>query len=194
VSVVASPARFHPERVRPEGRRRKRIGLVSPKAVDPQRDTRRPHRRARFEKRAERAIANRHVFRYLAGATCLLTLASGVTVWLIDRRDFHTLGDALWWALVTLATVGYGDIVPHTAWGRLVGAVVIVVGVTFLSLLTATITSYFVSSDQAARAADVEALRGETTEDTDVMLQQILERVTAIEQALRDRSGSDTGA
>jgi hypothetical protein len=194
VSVVASPARLHPERVRPEGRRRKRIGLVSPKAVDPQRDTRRPHRRARFEKRAERAIANRHVFRYLAGATCLLTLASGVTVWLIDRRDFHSLGDALWWALVTLATVGYGDIVPHTAWGRLVGAVVIVVGVTFLSLLTATITSYFVSSDQAARAADVEALRGETTEDTDVMWQQILERVTAIEQALRDRSGSDTGA
>jgi voltage-gated potassium channel len=167
---------------------------VSPKAVDPQRDTRRPQRRARFEKRAERAIANRHVFRYLAGATFLLTLASGVTAWLIDRRDFHTLGDALWWALVTLATVGYGDIVPHTAWGRIVGAVVIIVGVTFLSLLTATITSYFVSSDEEARAAEVEALRGETTEDTDVMLRQILERVTAIEQAMRDRSGRDAGA
>jgi voltage-gated potassium channel len=119
---------------------------------------------------------------------------SGVTVWLIDRRDFHTLGDGLWWSLVTLATVGYGDIVPHTAWGRIVGAVVIIVGVTFLSLLTATITSYFVSSDQEARAAEVEALRGEATEDTDVTLQQILERVTAIEQALRDRSGRDTGA
>jgi voltage-gated potassium channel len=167
---------------------------VSRNAVDPQSHTRRPHRRARFEKRAERAIAKRHVFRYLAGATFLLTLASGVTVWLIDRRDFHTLGDALWWALVTLATVGYGDIVPHTAWGRIVGSVVIIVGVTFLSLLTATITSYFVSSDEEARAAEVEALRGETTEDTDVMLQQILERVTAIEQALRDRSGRDAGA
>ncbi|MDX6725799.1 MAG: voltage-gated potassium channel [Baekduia sp.] len=167
---------------------------MSPNAVDQQSDTRRPHRRARFEKRAERAIADRHVFRYLAGATVVLTLASGVTAWLIDRRDFHTLGDALWWALVTLATVGYGDIVPHTAWGRIIGAVVIIVGVTFLSLLTATITSYFVSSDQAARAAEVDALRGEATEDTGVVLQQILERVTAIEQALRDRSGRDTGA
>ncbi|MDX6684353.1 MAG: voltage-gated potassium channel, partial [Baekduia sp.] len=165
---------------------------VSQNAVDPRR--RKPHRRARFERRAERAIANRHVFRYLAGATFLLALVSGVTVWLIDRRDFHTLGDGLWWSLVTLATVGYGDIVPHTAWGRIVGAVVIIVGVTFLSLLTATITSYFVSSDQEARAAEVEALRGEATEDTDVVLQQILDRVTAIEQALRDRSGRDTGA
>jgi voltage-gated potassium channel len=147
--------------------------------------------RARFQERAERAIAGNHVFRYLASATFVVSIAAGVVVWLIDRRDFHTLGDALWWSLVTLATVGYGDIVPHTAWGRVVGAVVIVVGVTFLSVLTATITSHFVSSDQAARAADADARRGEATEHHDAALQEILERVTAIEQALRERSHRD---
>jgi voltage-gated potassium channel Kch len=136
-------------------------------------------RRARFQDRAARAISNRHIFRYLAGATVVLSVAAGVTVWLIDRRDFPTLGDGLWWSLVTLATVGYGDIVPHTAWGRVVGAAVIVVGVTFLSLLTATITTYFVSADQAARDASAAG--------SEVTLEQILERLTAIEQALRER-------
>jgi voltage-gated potassium channel len=156
--------------------------------VSPVGRRRRLNRQSRFQRRAERAIADRHVFRYLAGATVVLAGAAGVTAWLIDRRDFPTLGDALWWALVTLATVGYGDIVPHTAWGRVVGAVVIVLGVTFLSLLTATITSYFVASDQEARAAEVEALRGEATAGGDATLEEILERLTAIEQALRERS------
>ena len=133
------------------------------------------------------------MFRYLAGATLVLSVAAGVTVWLIDRRDFHTLGDGLWWSLVTLATVGYGDIVPHTAWGRVVGAAVIVLGVTFLSVLTATITTSFVAADQEARAAEADARRGESAEDVDPVQQQILERVTAIERALRERPARDDG-
>ena len=50
--------------------------------------------------------------------------------------------------MVTIGTVGYGDIVPHTGSGRVLGAVVIVVGVTFISFLNATATSLFVSADQ----------------------------------------------
>jgi ion channel len=68
---------------------------------------------------------------------------------LVDRTDFHTFGDGVWWAVVTLGTVGYGDIVPHTGWGRVLGSVVIVAGVTFLSFLTATVTSLFVSAARA---------------------------------------------
>jgi hypothetical protein len=52
------------------------------------------------------------VFRYLAGAA----LVVGFMVTIIDRRDFPTFGDGLWRAVVTLGTVGYGDIVPHTSW------------------------------------------------------------------------------
>jgi voltage-gated potassium channel Kch len=148
----------------------------------------RPPHRARFQERALRAIASGHVFRYLAGATLVLSVAAGVLVWLIDRRDFPTLGDGLWWSIVTLATVGYGDIVPHTAWGRVVGTAVIVVGVTFLSVLTATITTYFVSADQAARAAEDEAHGGASPADREATQQEILARLTAIEQALRERA------
>jgi voltage-gated potassium channel len=129
---------------------------------------------SRFRRRAERAIADRHVFRYLAGATILLSFAAGVLVRAIDREDFPTLGDAMWWALVTLATVGYGDIVPHSAWGRVVGSAVIVVGVTFLSILTATVTSYFVSADQDRR--------GGAEQDTQALLREISDRLRALEE------------
>jgi voltage-gated potassium channel len=54
------------------------------------------------------------------------------------------LGKAAWWALVTLTTVGYGDVVPETTTGRLVGATLMLGGLLMLSLLTATIASVFV--------------------------------------------------
>jgi voltage-gated potassium channel len=139
----------------------------------------RPGIEERVRRRAERAIVGRQVFRYLAGALLLLALLAGVLVWIIDREDFPTLQDGLWWALVTLATVGYGDIVPTSGWGRLVGSAVIVMGVTFLSFLTATVTSYFVAADQAERAA---------VDDTRAMLEEILSRLAAIEAR---SSGSD---
>ena len=55
----------------------------------------------------------------------------------------------VWWSIVTLATVGYGDVVPHTAWGRVLGGFVIVFGVTFLSFLVAIVTSLFVDANRA---------------------------------------------
>ncbi len=156
----------------------------------PRRRGRAPRIQERFKGRAERAIAGRHVFRYLAGATVVLSFAAGVLVWLTDRRDFATLGEALWWALQTLSTVGYGDVVPESTWGRAVGSFVIVLGVTFLSFLTATITSYFVSADQDERAADVDALRGADQDDTRELLREVLHRLESVEAALRDR-GAD---
>jgi voltage-gated potassium channel len=144
-------------------------------------------RRDRFERRAERAIANRHVVRYLSGATIVLVAGAAFLVWLVDRRDFATLGDALWWSVQTLTTVGYGDIVPHTTWGRVVGSAVMVLGLTFLSILTATVTSYFVAADQGARMAEVEARRGEEDAGDDAVMREILERLTGIEAALRER-------
>jgi voltage-gated potassium channel len=114
----------------------------------------------------------------------VLSVTSGVAVWLIDRRDFQTLGDALWWALVTLATVGYGDIVPHTAWGRVVGSVVIVLGVTFLSVLTAVITSHFVSSDQTGRMEEAEVARRADEEDTRLLVREVLDRLDELERRL----------
>ena len=89
---------------------------------------------SRLERSIGRAVARRRIFPYLAAATLVLSLASGFLVHLIDKKDFPTFGTAVWWAIVTLATVGYGDVVPTSPWGRVVGSVVIVLGVTFLAL------------------------------------------------------------
>ncbi len=138
----------------------------------------------RIRRRAGKAVASRRVFGYLAGATAVIGIAAGFIVTIIDHKDFASVGDGIWWAIVTLATVGYGDIVPHTAWGRVVGAVVIVVGVTFLSFLTATVTSMFVSADQEKLTAEADAERASREAETQAMLQQLLNRTAAIEAKL----------
>src|SRR5262249_45384880 len=69
--------------------------------------------RSSFNNRMRRAITSGRIFPFLALTTLGLAVIAGVLVWLIDHKDFHTLGDAMWWSIVTLATVGYGDIVPH---------------------------------------------------------------------------------
>jgi voltage-gated potassium channel len=130
------------------------------------------------------AVENRRVLPYLAFMTAALSLLAGFIVTLVDREDFPTFGTAVWWAVVTLGTVGYGDVVPHTAWGRVLGTLVIILGVTFLTFLTATVTSYFISAEQEAaditRREEFAAELARTTES----LRRIDERLTAIESKL----------
>jgi voltage-gated potassium channel len=148
------------------------------------------HGRSRFNAYARNRINSGKIFPLLAGALAVLAISAGVIVRLIDHKDFSSLGDALWWSIVTLATVGYGDVVPHTAWGRIVGSVVIVFGVTFISILTATVTSYFVAANQEDFAADVaEAAEQDKADDVEThrLLNELLERVGAIEAKLDDR-------
>lgn len=62
----------------------------------------------------------------------------------VEGANIKDLGDAMWWAVVTIATVGYGDRFPVTTGGRLVGLFLMFFGVGVLSILTATIASFFV--------------------------------------------------
>jgi len=56
---------------------------------------------------------------------------------------FATYGDALWWAIVTLTTVGYGDIVPKTTAGRVDGIMIMITGISVLGLLAGSMASFF---------------------------------------------------
>ena len=137
--------------------------------------------------RTQRAVVSRRVFPYLALMTFWLGLLAGFVVTLVDRRDFPTFGSGVWWAIVTLGTVGYGDIVPHTAWGRVVGSLVIVFGVTFIAFLTATVTSAFVSTEeQAAREQEREREERAEAELRELLL-GIKTQLDAIESKLDAR-------
>jgi voltage-gated potassium channel len=57
--------------------------------------------------------------------------------------EYKTFGDSLWWGIVTLTTVGYGDIVPETTPGRAAGVMIMLTGIAVLGLLAGSLASFF---------------------------------------------------
>ena len=68
---------------------------------------------------------------------------------------FATFGDALWWGIVTLTTVGYGDIVPRTTAGRAAGVMIMLTGIAVLGLLAGSLASFFRLESKKNEAGDV---------------------------------------
>jgi voltage-gated potassium channel len=88
-------------------------------------------------------------------ATVFLTVMAGAVQSTVNTRHFATFWDGVWWAVVTVTTVGYGDLYPHTTTGRIIGIGVMVFGIGFLAVLTATIASHFVQVDQQSETSEV---------------------------------------
>ena len=141
----------------------------------------------RFEGAIRGAVANRRIFPWLVLATAAMATLSGFVVTVIDKKDFPDFGTGVWWAIVTIATVGYGDVVPHTGWGRVVGSVVIVIGVTFVSFLIAIVTSYFVAAEENEKAQVERQLREQELTEARESLRRIEDRLAAIEARLGGR-------
>lgn len=84
-----------------------------------------------------------------------------------ENASIHSFPDALWWAVVTITTVGYGDMVPVTTAGRAMGFILMLGGIAFFSGVTANLASYLVKGNGTDKKAlsglvtEVEALRRE---------------------------------
>lgn len=72
------------------------------------------------------------------------------------QANIRHFGDSLWWGLVTILTVGYGDFYPVTIGGRTLGGILMVAGVVFIGILTARISSYFLEKALRIGRGDVD--------------------------------------
>jgi voltage-gated potassium channel len=132
--------------------------------------------------------------RFLVAAT-VLVLNGAVIVYLLERHapgsNIHTLGNAVWWSIVTVTTVGYGDFYPVTTWGRITACFVMATGLLTLAVVTAQVASSFVAqgASRAKPARPNEPTRHEVT------LAELDERLARIERLLTaSNPGSPPGS
>ena len=152
-----------------------------------------PQRRSLIERRALKIADARSVTLGLAITFVLLAFVGAIVITIVDRHDFPSFGSALWWALQTITTVGYGDIVPTTAIGQIVGGIEMALGVSFITFLTAGVTSTVIyRAQKGAQDADREHLEQETRRilealtKTDAQLSSLGTRLDLIESKLSE--------
>jgi len=115
----------------------------------------------RYPTTAARAV------RLIALVTLLIAVVSGLVMRVVDPGEFPTVWLGLWWAVQTVTTVGYGDVVPKETGGRIVAIIVMLDAIGFITVVTGAITAALIEgarvqhSEIAERLARIEALLGE---------------------------------
>lgn len=109
---------------------------------------------------------------YVAACTALLLFLSSLTILDVERRgpnaSITTFGDALWWSLTTVTTVGYGDLYPTTTEGRLIAIALMVGGIALAGLVTATLASWFMD-----RFSELRANEAQTTSEVSALTEEV---------------------
>jgi len=116
--------------------------------------------------------------RAIAVSTLAVTVVCGVVMRIVDPAEFGSVWIGLWWAVQTVTTVGYGDIVPHDTQGRIVAAVLMLSGIGFLTVVTAVITAAFLETVRR-RVGDPEQ------KEILTKLDELSRRIQTIESSLR---------
>lgn len=109
---------------------------------------------------AEKRLTSGDSLRIAALLTLAAVVVAGAAQSAVDAGEFGSLWDGVWWAMQTVTTVGYGDVTVKTVQGRVIGIALMLVGIGFLSLLTAAIASRFVKGERSDEHVELmDALR-----------------------------------
>ena len=149
----------------------------------------------RAEHWAERRIARkglrpRDAALLITGFWVIAVIVFGVVERFVDHKTFHTVWLGIWWAIQTVTTVGYGDVVPDQPAGKVIAGFLMLGGLSLLSVITAAITSTFVARAQAQRQAAHE-------DPIALKLDQLLDEVQSLKRELGEspgRAGTDGDA
>lgn len=130
------------------------------------------HFESRFERWYERLTLVRAVSTVLVIAI-VLVLVAGALERIVEPDTFTSLGLAYWWAVTTVTTVGYGDVVPEDPAGRVVAAMLMLTGLALIPTLTSVIVSTLLAKH-----------RREEQERLEQMLRRVEEHLNRIERGL----------
>lgn len=132
-----------------------------------------------------KVFINTNGFKYSLIITIILICLGAVG---ISQFESMNLTDALWWAFVTTTTVGYGDISPSTALGRLIAVILMITGIGLIGSLTSTITSYFFSKEpKVSPKNDVIHSLQKQIENVDNLTDENIEEICLILKSLRKK-------
>lgn len=129
--------------------------------------------------RLSRRLFGRRKFHYTAIVAISVVFVGAVGVFVFEsdaNKSIQSFGDALWWAVVTATTVGYGDVSPVTIEGRLIAVVLMLTGIGVIGVFTATVASAFFEEEKESELAVMAA------------------RLDSIEQKLNELLSRDRGA
>lgn len=129
-----------------------------------------------------RVLARHHLGSTLSVCLVIVVIA-GIMMAGIDP-GIGNITDGIWWAWVTVTTVGYGDVVPITTEGKIFGALLIAMGIGLFSMITASFTVYFVSQDEEADNLELALHAAE--------MNSRMDRIEAkLDQLLHEQQGMD---
>lgn len=123
-----------------------------------------------------RQVMGRYRVAHVLTVGLLSVLLSSVLMEIFERGgDGHikTFGDALWWAITTVTTVGYGDMVPVTAEGKAVAVFLMLIGISLFGVLTAGIAAYFVNTSQEEQGGE---------------MREVTERINQLERRIEEQN------
>jgi voltage-gated potassium channel len=135
------------------------------------------------ELRVETVLRHHSLFRVLIAAAATLFLGAWLVLLFEEKAkgsNIHSYPDALWWAVVTVTTVGYGDRFPVSEGGRVVAVILMLLGIGLIGVLTATVASVFVK--EHTDASREEYRKGH--EDLGQQLSVISNRLADLERRL----------
>jgi voltage-gated potassium channel len=129
---------------------------------------------------AGQALRHRR-FNLVALATLVVIVLGALGIFAVERgqiNNIQSVGDAFWWAIVTATTVRYGDVSPTTPEGRLIAVALMLVGIGFIGIFTATVTSFFLAPSTENAEDSIEARLARIEEKLDALMREPERRVT----------------
>ncbi|MCD7909870.1 MAG: potassium channel family protein [Clostridium sp.] len=129
-----------------------------------------------------KVFLNTNGFKYVVFITALLIVLGGI---LIHFAENMSLSDGIWWAFVTATTVGYGDISPHTFYGRIIAMILMLMGIGLIRTVTSTITSYFLRTKRRDVHCEALEMIREQLEHFSELSEEDVEEICRILRALK---------